>query len=191
MVIRIGEKMENLATNPLGLLSECHRRIEGFLNGMMTVAQQARGSEMDARQRTAFEASLRYFREAAPKHRMDEEESLFPRIAALQRPETKMVLARLAALEKDHAAADAGHAEVEVLGSRWISEGRLPAEAAGDLVERLRHLIDLYQKHIQVEEAEVFPLAGKILEPSEIKIIGEEMAARRQIDLDALKRFGG
>ncbi len=176
-------------TNPLGLLSDCHRRIEGFLNGLIAVTQQAAGGMLSAQQRAALEASLRYFREAAPKHRMDEEASLFPRMSALQRPEVKRVFARLAALEEDHAFADTAHAEVEKLGSRWLAKGSLTTDEAGRLAELLGNLLTLYQKHIRIEETDIFPLAGKVLDPAAIKAIGEEMAARRSLSPDDLKRF--
>lgn len=178
-MIRIGEKMESFSTNPLGLLSDCHRRIEDFLNRLISVTRQGGGGALSAEQRTVLEGALRYFREAAPKHRMDEEESLFPRISALQRPEAKPALARLAALEQDHAAAEAAHEEVERLGGLWLAKGGLTPDEAGRLGELLGRLSALYQKHIQIEEADIFPLAGKILDPAAIKAIGEEMAARR------------
>ncbi|HZR47003.1 MAG TPA: hypothetical protein VFA47_09885 [Candidatus Manganitrophaceae bacterium] len=44
-MIRIGEKMESFSINPLGLLSDCHRRIERFLNGLITVAAQAQADD--------------------------------------------------------------------------------------------------------------------------------------------------
>ena len=37
--------------------------------------------------RVALESALRYFREAAPKHTADEEESLFPRLRQMHLPE--------------------------------------------------------------------------------------------------------
>ena len=54
-------------------MSDCHRRIERFLTVLVRVAE--RGS-LEGEARGAFEAALRYFRDAAPKHTADEEESL-------------------------------------------------------------------------------------------------------------------
>jgi HEAT repeat protein len=52
--------------------------------------------------RAALESALRYFRESAPKHTADEEESLFPRLRELQDPAIEKALATLDALEADH-----------------------------------------------------------------------------------------
>ena len=77
MPIAIGQKLESDFRNPLGLLSDCHRRIERFLDGLIAISEEAQGNKLDDVQRQQFEVGLRYFREAAPKHTLDEEESLF------------------------------------------------------------------------------------------------------------------
>ncbi len=80
MPIAIGQKLESDFRNPLGLLSDCHRRIERFLDGLIVISEEAQGNKIDDVQRQQFEVGLRYFRVAAPKHTLDEEESLFPRL---------------------------------------------------------------------------------------------------------------
>jgi hemerythrin-like domain-containing protein len=182
MVINIGEKSEGSFANPMGLLNGCHRRIERFLILMVTVAGQAKGADMDEAQKTAVASSLRYFREAAPKHTQDEEESLFPRLSHSQDPEGKAVLSRLEELKKDHAIADETHREVEGLMQRWLEEGRLSPQSAKRLTEALDKLSDLYRRHIHLEESELFPFAERALEKSAIEAIGREMAARRGVD---------
>jgi hypothetical protein len=59
------------------MLGDCHRRIERSLNVLVSVARQ-NGGWLDEGQRTALVTSLHYFRDAAPKHTADEEDSLFP-----------------------------------------------------------------------------------------------------------------
>ena len=75
MPVQIGGKTHSFR-EPTGLLSDCHRRIEMFLGSLVRVAQLVE-KPLDADARTAMETSLHYFREAAPKHTADEEESLF------------------------------------------------------------------------------------------------------------------
>ncbi len=79
-MIQIGAPVAHDFGNPLGVLSDCHRRVEHFLRMMITVAEQARGGALAEEQRDALEVALRYFVEAAPKHTADEEESLFPQL---------------------------------------------------------------------------------------------------------------
>jgi hemerythrin-like domain-containing protein len=95
------------------------------------------------------------------------------------------MLARLDSLHEDHAAAAARHAEVDALGEKWLAEGRLSAEAVRHLTELLQGLRVVYQKHIGLEETEIFPLAAKTLESSEIAALGREMASRRGITFKA------
>lgn len=186
MPITIGKKTESDYSNPLGLLSDCHRRIEGFLDVLIEIAKKAGGGKLNEDQRHALEVAVRYFREAAPKHTRDEEESLFPRMLASADERARSALALLDELHNDHTLADASHAEVETLASQWLSEGTLPVQSVGRLRELLDQLHDTYQRHIAIEDHEVFPLAGKILSNTELTNIGREMASRRSIDLDAL-----
>ncbi|HSF24701.1 MAG TPA: hemerythrin domain-containing protein [Blastocatellia bacterium] len=188
MPITIGKKTESDYSNPLGLLSDCHRRIEQFLDVLIKVTNRARGAGLNEDQRQALEVALRYFREAAPKHTLDEEESLFPRMLASTDNRARSAMALLDELHADHEQADAAHAEVEAMGSRWLSEGVLSSEATDRLSELLDQLQSTYQRHIEVEDHEVFPLAGQILNASEIANVGREMAMRRSIDLTRLNR---
>lgn len=181
MMISIGKELENDFRNPLGLLSDCHRRIERFLNCLIVISEQAKGDKFNDLQRQEFEVALRYFREAAPKHTLDEEESLFPRLRACQNYESQAVFALLDNLHLDHTEAEKQHRRVDELGSKWLAEGSLPLDDAQNFLELLRALRTTYEKHIAVEDDEVFRLAGRVLHPSELETIGQEMAARRGI----------
>src|ERR1051326_8982935 len=64
MSIIINKKPDNDFKNPLGLMSDCHRRIERFLNQLIEITDMARGGELWPAQKEALGASLRYFRAA-------------------------------------------------------------------------------------------------------------------------------
>ncbi len=186
MSIKIGAKPESSFENPLGLLSDCHRRIERFLRQLIVITEQAQGGALAEEQRKALDNALRYFREAAPRHTHDEEESLFPKLRACESDAVQEAFAAIDALEADHQAADARHREVEELGQRWLTEGQLSAEETQRLAGVLTSLQLLYQTHIRVEDTQIFPLAGKVLNETDLKAVGREMAARRGIDLSKL-----
>src|ERR1044072_5942127 len=99
MPVQIGQRAESFS-NPLGLLTDCHRRIEMFLRALTTVAGKSDGA-LDAEQRDALEKSLTYFRDAAPKHPADEEESLFPRMRRVENAEVRAALAQVDSLERE------------------------------------------------------------------------------------------
>src|SRR6266481_5954066 len=99
MPIQIGHK-ESDFTDPLGLLSDCHRRIEHFLGVLIKLCDKAKGGSLDAGEGELLDKALAYFRNAAPKHTADEEHSLFPRLRVAA--ESEAPLARLAQLEFEH-----------------------------------------------------------------------------------------
>ena len=181
MPIVIGAKRESDFTDPIGMLGDCHRRIERFLNVLMGVAEQAHGEAMNEDQHGALETALRYFREAAPKHTADEEESLFPRLRRIENAEVRALLERIESLEEEHVCAERSHGEVDSLGQLWLRDGKLPPEQASRLLTLLVQLRNLYRHHIATEDNEVFPTAAAALSTSDREAIGNEMAFRRSL----------
>ncbi len=179
MPVVIGAKAESGFQDPIGLLIDCHRRVEGFLAVLVCVGVQAQGGPLTSEQRTSLEGALRYFREAAPKHAADEEESLFPRLRTTDHPGLEGVLERVKALQGDHAEAEIMHAEVERLGQAWLANGTLPEADAARFNRLLARLTELYQSHIAPEEREVFPAAAAAIGEAQRDAMGKEMAARR------------
>jgi iron-sulfur cluster repair protein YtfE (RIC family) len=156
MAIQIGQKPSPTFQQPLELLSDCHRRVESFLRALILGMDQARGGELNSRQREALETALRYFHEAAPKHTADEEESLFPRMREFSGDAWCEAFAKIQALEADHGIAKGRHDAVEQLGQIWLSTNCLSAEEACTLLIHLRELQSIYERHIAVEDNDVF-----------------------------------
>ena len=178
--VRIGHTPDRGFDDPLGLMSGCHRRIESFLGVLRRVAETP-GGRLDEERRRALSAALAYFREAAPKHTADEEESLFPRLRALDDARVRPLLAAAERLEHDHAFADALHARVDRIGEVWLRKGSLPEEALGAVRRDLDALHGLYTAHIALEDDRLFPGAREALSEAELAAIGREMAERRGV----------
>jgi hemerythrin-like domain-containing protein len=189
MPIQIGQKLSPTFQQPLELLSDCHRRVESFLRALILVGEQARGGELNPQQREALETALRYFREAAPKHTADEEESLFPRMRELGDGATRDALAKIQALEADHQVAKDGHDAVEELGRKWLAAGRLSERDTSHLLAHLHELQLIYERHIAVEDNEIFPLARQVLDAETLTDVGREMAERRGQNFEWQRRL--
>lgn len=174
MPVQIGQTPESDFSNPLGLLSDCHRRIERFLDVLVRVHAKRRGGKLQTEEKASLEKALNYFRNSAPKHTADEEESLFPRMRA-----SGSALACLKRLEGDHEAANRDHEIVDSLGVLWLAEGKLSSEDADELGRSLNRLAILYSEHIAIEDSELFPIAARVLPESDLAAVGREMAARR------------
>jgi len=179
MPVLIGAKRESNFTDPIGMLGDCHGRIVRFLQVLVTPSSQASGGPLSPEQRSALATSLLCFREAAPKHTADEEESLFPRLKRLHAPEIAAVVAKVDALQEDHACADRHHGEVDRLGQLWLQRGQLSTDEAARFSILVNQLSDLYRRQIGIEDREVFPFAATALTAVDREAIGAEMAARR------------
>lgn len=177
---------DNSFRNPLGLMSDCHRRIEMFFDRLLEIARADRGGRLSESRREALDTALRYFAAGAPLHTQDEEESLFPRLRAEGSPAALAAIKVLEALDEDHRAAEAAHLEIDTLGRRWLADGTLGAEEAERLIDLIVSLRETYRRHIDVEDNLLFPLAGKVLAAEVIEKVGREMAERRGLDYDRL-----
>ena len=176
MAIHIGAKPDSGFEDPLGMLKDCHRRVEHFLHILCVVAERAAGRPLSDEEAAAVQAALQYFRVGGKRHTADEEESLFPRLRAHLSAE----FAELHRLESDHRSADDLHAASEDLYSHWITNGQLSSEEERRLIAATQQLKRLYEAHIQLEENVVFPRAAELLDDEIIATIGQEFRARRE-----------
>jgi len=179
MPVQIGAKAHPFS-DPTGLLSDCHRRIEMFLGALEGVASVI-DRPLTEETRAALESGLRYFREAAPKHTADEEESLFPRMRRNRDPNVEAAIKRLEPLERDHLLAASLHAEMEELGQRYFAVGSLESTGVDEFRKAIVSLVSLYKQHISIEDDLVFPLAKRLLSVADKAAIADEMAARRKL----------
>ena len=179
MPIQIGQKPESGFDNPLGLLSDCHRRIERFLDVLVRLCAKGEGAFMRPPEVIAMEKALQYFRESAPKHTADEEESLFPRLRKASGGQA--ALKCLERLESDHETARRDHRTVDMLGRRWIERGGLLDVELLEMKQVLQRLSHLYARHIEIEDRKLFPLAAQVLPAEALAEVGREMAERREL----------
>ena len=177
MGIQIGAKPDSGFEDPIGMLTDCHRRIERFLHILCLVAERARGRNLTGEETEAVEAALHYFQEGGRRHNADEEDSLFPR---LRTQCSDKEWQEVAALVSDHRRADELHASVEALYRTWIAVGRLKADEEATILSATDELRELYQAHIRTEEEVVFPRAARLLDSSAVAAIGQEFRTRRE-----------
>jgi hemerythrin-like domain-containing protein len=177
MAVQIGARPDSGFDDPIGMLKDCHRRIERFLGILYQVARQAQGRALNADERKAAEAALRYFDESGPRHNMDEEESLFSRLRAMK---ASAVLEKVRRLESEHGQAGVMHDEAEQLYTKWIAEGGLSADEEMRLLTIAEELQRLYREHIHIEEDVVFPAAEKLFDHDAVTAMGSEFRIRRE-----------
>ena len=178
MGIQIGAKPDSGFEDPIGMLKDCHRRIEQFLRILCLVVDRAPGRPLTEEEAAAVQSALTYFRVGGQRHTADEEESLFPRMRAEHK--TAGAVEQIDALEHQHREADDLHLAVDKLYSRWMEGKSLSPEDEDWLRTATQRLKQLYEGHIKIEESVVFPRAAQGLDKDAIAAIGEEFRARRK-----------
>ena len=176
MTIQIGAKPDSGFDDPIGMLKDCHRRIESFLGILGVVVNRAQGRSLTDKEREAVQAALQYFRTGGQRHTTDEEESLFPRL----RKSAADSLEDIDRLEGDHRQANHLHGSVEQLYLAWIVSGGLSAENALQLLSETVRLKQIYSDHIHLEETIIFVRAVDVLDTHAIAAIGTEFRFRRK-----------
>lgn len=177
MGVQIGAKPDSGFDDPLGMLEDCHRRIERFLHILCLVAEQASGRPLSEEESAAVTAALHYFQEGGRRHSADEEESVFPRLRAVDLDRS---LANLAHLEDDHRRTANLHQRVESLYQKWIDSSALSNGEQQALLSATRELQRIYKEHIHMEESIVFPRAAQVLDKAAIAAIASEFQVRRR-----------
>lgn len=182
MPIPLGTQGQADFSQPIELLMDCHRRIEHFLKVLDRVAQEYVRRPLDQQGREALETSLNYFKQAAPRHTADEEESLFPRLRQNGQQHAREIMERIDRLEADHRQAEAAHEVIDQLGKQWLAAGTLSTADLLLFEATLHALTEDYQRHIELEDHEVFTLASEMLDKSLLEQVGHEMRQRRQLN---------
>jgi hemerythrin-like domain-containing protein len=183
MPIGIGQPADHSFDEPLGLLSDCHRRIEYFLTVLLTYAERPSHS-LTYEQKLEIQDALAYFESAGPRHTADEERSLFPRLRTSSDPDAVRALETLERLERDHEIADLHHRAVDELWRRRLALEELPPVEMRELRDRLGVLQAIYKDHITAEDCDVFPIAARVLTRAQLHEVGQEMANRRRRESD-------
>lgn len=186
MAVQIGSLGQPGFDMPFALMSDCHRRIEHFLRIFQRVVDGYASIPLDEEAKAALLAAVHYFRDSAPNHTADEEDSLFPRLRSLDRKDLGELLIEAERLERDHDRAELIHSEVDERVQQWLDAGCLGVDEIKQLRQDLDALSTLYSRHILFEDSVLFPRAEDVLSMSDIKDIGTEMAARRGVASDGL-----
>jgi hemerythrin-like domain-containing protein len=180
MPLRIGQPLDHDFTEPLGLLSDCHRRIEYFLDVLMRLSAPD-APPLTPEHWKELERAVNYFAKAGPRHTADEEESLFPRLRSTHDPRAAQALECLSQLERDHELAATHHRAVDMFCRRWLDHGFLSDVDKRNLRDRLAELHAIYREHILIEDQQLFPAAKRVLSVEQLLEIGREMQDRHSI----------
>lgn len=160
---------------PLEMLAACHLRVESQCATLLRLVPHVAAHGADEPAREAAAAVLRYFDTAAVHHHADEEVDLFPALIESMAGSDAVCLRELvAALTADHR-----ELERRWRGLRRALEALANGHGATLAADEVQAFVQRYQEHIAREEAELLPMAARLLSDAELDRIGLAMRARR------------
>ena len=159
--------------DPLEMLEACHGRIRAQCGTLQKLQQYLPLHGCDGQARQAAQAILRYFDTAGQHHHEDEENDLFPALRGTMNVEAGELVGRLL---QEHRGMEAAWQRLRSL-LLAVADGRsdlLDAGAAADFIA-------VYDRHIELENGRLLPLAASLLSATQLEAIGRSMAARRGV----------
>lgn len=162
---------------PLDMLAACHTRVEKQCLTLLRLQPYLVEHGSDAAAREAAGAVMRYFDTAAKHHHEDEEQDLFPALLEAMAGSDAVCIRELT---RDLVA------EHRRLESRWAAlREKLEAIADGEAVtlsaDEVADFVNSYRTHILKEDTELLPMAARLLDDAELRLIGQAMQSRRGI----------
>ena len=130
-----------------------------------------------------MQTALVYFRQAAPKHTADEEESLFPRLRGREEAELDLPFPPSTAWRKITKRSRPCMPKSNGCAEMYLETGSLSASDRQAFRTAVARLQEIYREHIRVEDSTVFPLAARLLTDNDKSAIAQEMATRRKVPL--------
>lgn len=162
---------------PLEMLAACHGRVQHQCETLLRLVTHLQIHGADRPAQEAASAVMRYFDTAARHHHEDEEQDLFPALLESMAGSDAVCLRELtASLCSDH----------RMLEKRWhalrqrllqVAEGTASTLTDADVPA----FVHAYEQHIAREEAELLPMAARLLSEAELDRIGLAMRKRRGV----------
>ena len=167
---------------PFEMLAGCHDRVRRSLALLQRLAEHLRTHGADRDARSAADDVLRYFDIAGPQHHLDEERHVLP---LLEASGDAALIDAAQRLYREHRQIDAQWQVLRAL--LFVLDD---TEALGRQSDAF---IALYEQHLPLEDAVVFPAARRLMlarGDADVEAMGREMAARRGAPFKSARRAG-
>ena len=162
---------------PLEMLAACHHRVLKQCTTLRRLVAHLATHHADEDARIAATAVMRYFDTAAKDHHADEETDLFPALLESMAGSDAICIRNLIeSLTLDHRALESHWQRLRRILQEIEAGISLPLTSAD-----VEPFITLYEHHIAREEAELLPMAARLLEEESLDRVGAAMRLRRGI----------
>ncbi len=162
---------------PLEMIAACHHRVLKQCATLRRLVPHLATHGADEDARIAAAAVMRYFDTSAKDHHADEETDLFPALLESMAGSDAIRIRNLVdSLTLDHRALESHWQRLRRILQGIESGNSLPLTYA-----EVEPFITLYEQHIAREEAELLPMAARLLEQKSLDRVGAAMRLRRGI----------
>ena len=155
-------------------LDDSHRQLQRHLVLLRSVVEASQAGDLDAAGRKQAHQVLDFFNGEARQHHLDEENHIFPVLAASSE---EALAAAARRLRQDHGWLEENWLHIEPAiaamsaGNQWFD--------SAELLHALEVFEALYLDHLLLEESLAYPEAHKRLQAYDRAGMGREMAQRR------------
>jgi hemerythrin-like domain-containing protein len=161
---------------PLEILEACHERVKNHCQILQRLSAHLKVVGIDDQAILASKNLLRYFGLAAKNHHEDEENNLFPMLLESMAGSDAVCINEIINILKE---------EHILLEKIWQSiKDPLELIASGTVASidetQILLLATTYEKHINLEENELFPMAKRLLNEEQLKLMSHDMTQRRK-----------
>jgi pyridoxamine 5'-phosphate oxidase len=162
---------------PIAVLKHCHDRIRKQLATLDKLLPHLASHGADEQARQAAAAVIKYFDKAAHLHHEDEEQNLVPMLQQTASGEDAALLARLTPQIL------AEHSQMDALWQQLHEElsGIADGNASQLSEPTVRRFVDMYTRHMEIEEGNIAPMAKRIFSAAQMAELGAAMQQRRNI----------
>lgn len=168
--------------HPLEMLHACHGKILQQCDTLQKLAEHLPLNGCDLPAQQAAQMILRYFDTAGKHHHHDEEIDLFPALRIAADFEGETIEALLERLIAEHRGMLTAWQELRAALVKLAAGTDTPL--AIELVEQFTRS---HSEHIAIEEAELLPLAARLLDRRQLIRLGMHMAERRGAKFPAVR----
>lgn len=167
--------------HPIEMLDHCHQRIRRSCDLLLRIAERIRSHGGDDEARDAALTVMRFFDSAGADHHRDEEDDLFPALVH-HAPSLELNAVRCLVFTLS-----AQHAQLDTMWAAMRTHlvaiaGRRDTDLTVELAQSFAAATEL---HIATEEAQLLPLARRVLGEPSLARLGTSMARRRGLETGA------
>ena len=161
---------------PLEILEACHERVKNHCQILQRLSAHLKVAGIDDQAILASKNLLRYFEIAAKNHHEDEENNLFPMLLESMAGSDAVCINEIINVLKEE------HILLEKIWQSIKNPLKLIASGTVASIDETQILLlaTTYEKHINLEENELFPMAKRLLNEEQLKLMSHDMTQRRK-----------